>query len=110
MSTNKLVPISAALGFAKVPAEIVLSNSTNIYGKMNGNTNFGAPQTLPLPFDLATLKTANDALQAAISAALGGDRHATAQRNREREAVVKLLVQLGKYVEANCKDDMTVFL
>src|SRR5207249_11181526 len=78
--------------------------------KMTDNPQFGAPQTLPLPFDLAILKTANDALSAAISAALGGDRQATAQRNREKEVVVRLLVQLGHYVEANCKDDMTIFL
>src|SRR5437868_2564018 len=110
MSSKKQVPVKALLSFRSMPAEMVLSYSTAIYGKMNGNANFGAPQTLPLPFDLATVKTANEALSVAITAAVGGGRQATAQRNREKDVVVKLLVQLGKYVEANCKDDMTTFL
>src|SRR5262249_39494619 len=50
------------------------------------------------------------ALSAANSAALDGGRKATAQRNHQKEVVVKLLEQLAKYVEATCKDDMTIFL
>src|SRR5471032_1486659 len=107
---TKQVPIKAVLNLRKMSPEVVFSTSASIYGKMNGNTNFGAPQTLPFPFDLATLKTDNDALSAAITAAVGGGRQAVAQKNREKEVVVKLLIQLGKYVEMNCKDDMTIFL
>jgi len=110
MSSKKQVSIKVLLNFRKMTAETLLSTSTAIYGKMNGNSNFGAPQTLPLPFDLAVLKTANETLSAAATAAVSGGRQATAQRNREKEVVVKFLVQLGKYVEANCNDDMTVFL
>jgi hypothetical protein len=43
-------------------------------------------------------------------AAADGDKKAIAQRNKAKEAVVKLLVQLAHYVETNCKDDMTIFL
>src|SRR2546427_9626092 len=35
---------------------------------------------------------------------------ARSQRNHQKEVVVKLLMQLAHYVEANCKDDMTIFL
>src|SRR5215469_16448571 len=101
MSSKKQVSIKVLLNFRKMTAETLLSTSTAIYGKMNGNSNFGAPQTLPLPFDLAVLKTANETLSAAATAAVSGGRQATAQRNREKEVVVKFLVQLGKYVEAN---------
>jgi hypothetical protein len=110
MSTKKKVPIKPLLNFGKMKPEDVLSNSTSIYGKMNNNSNFGPPQAPPLPIDLATLKTANDTLAAAITAAVGGGKQAIAQRNHQKDVVVKLLKQLGHYVEANCKDDMTIFL
>lgn len=77
---------------------------------MNNNSNFAPPQAPPLPFELATLKTANDALAAAITAAVGGGKQVVAQRNHQKTVVVNFLKQLGHYVEANCKDDMTIFL
>jgi hypothetical protein len=73
----------------------------------NGNANIPAP---PAPFDLPTLLAANQALTAANAAALDGGKKAIAQRQHQKEVVVKLLDQLAKYVEANCKDDMTIFV
>jgi ApbE superfamily uncharacterized protein (UPF0280 family) len=107
---KKQVPIKPLMSFTRLKPEDVLSISTSIYGKMNNNPNFGPPQAATLPFDLATLKTANDALAAAITAAVGGGKQAIAQRNHQKTVVVNLLKQLGHYVEANCKDDMTIFL
>ena len=106
---KKQVPIKPLLNFGKMKAEDVSSNSTSIYGKMNNNSNFVPPQAPPLPFDLAILKTANDALAAAITAAVGGGKQLVAQRNHQKTVVVNFLKQLGHYVEANCKDDMTSF-
>src|SRR5579862_3603706 len=110
MSTKKQVPIKAVLNFRKMLADSVLSTSNAIYTAMYNNPNYTAPAAPDLPFDLATLKTANDALAAANSAALDGGKKAVAQQKHQKEVVIKLLVQLGHYVEANCKDDMTIFL
>src|SRR5207249_11536020 len=46
----------------------------------------------------------------ANSAALDGSKKAVAERNHCKEVVVKILDQLAKYVQANCKEDMTIFL
>ena len=91
----------------KMNPETVFSTANAIYSGLNGNANIPAP---PAPFDLSALLAANEALSAAISAALDGGRKAVAQRNHQTEVVVRLLDQLAKYVQANCKDDMTIFL
>ena len=99
--------IKAATGFRKMNPEVVFSTANAIYGGLNGNVNIAAP---PVPFDLPTLLAANQVLGAANAAALDGGRKAVAQRNHDKEVVVKLLDQLAKYVQSNCKDDMTIFL
>jgi hypothetical protein len=107
MSTKKHPTIKAVTGFRQMLPEAVFSTSTAIYTAMNGNVNIAAP---PSPFDLPTLLAANQALSAANAAALDGGKKAIAQRNHQKEVVVKILGQLAKYVEANCKEDMTIFL
>jgi len=99
--------IKSATGFRKMTPDAVFSTANAIYTGLNGNTNIAAP---PVPFDLPTLLAANNTLGAANSAALDGGRKAVAQRNHDKEVVVKLLDQLAKYVQSNCKDDMTIFL
>jgi Fibronectin type III domain len=59
---------------------------------------------------MATLKSATDVLSAKIAAAAEGGKTAVAERNHQKEVVVKLLEQLAHYAEANCKEDMTIFL
>ena len=110
MATKKQQPIKALLNFRRLTGEVVYSSSTNIYTEFFGNPNFTSPQAPAPPVDAATLKAANDTLAAANAAAADGGKKAIAQKNKAKEAVVKLLVQLGHYVEANCKDDMTIFL
>lgn len=63
-----------------------------------------------LSVDQATLKTANDSLAASIAAAVDAGRLAMAEKQRCMEVVVKLLEQLAAYVQANCKNDMTILL
>src|SRR5690242_15573217 len=87
--------------------EAVFSTSQAIYTGLNGNANIPAP---PAPFDLPALLAANQALSAANAAALDGGRKAASVRSHCKEAVVKILDQLAKYVQANCQDDMTIFL
>ena len=66
--------------------------------------------TLNLPFDIAVFKTAIDGYAAAVNEALDGSKKAIAERNRQREVVIKMLRQLAHHVEAASKDDLTVFL
>src|SRR5438105_4027125 len=110
MTTQKQKPIKALKGFRRLSPEVVLSTSTNVYAGIFNNPNFTAPQAPAPPVDSATLKSANDALAAASAAALDGGKKALAQKAHAKEAVVKLLEQLAVYVQANCKDDMTIFL
>src|SRR5215831_5983721 len=106
MSTQNAT-IKAATGFRKMKPDVVFSTSQAIYNALNGNANIPTP---PAPFDLPTLLAANQALSAANSAALDGGRKALALKNHCKEVVVKILNQLAVYVQANCKDDMTIFL
>ena len=99
--------IKAATGFRKMRPEVVFNTSQAIYNALNGNANIPAP---PAPFDLPTLLAANQALSAANSEALDGGKKAVAQRNHCKEVVVKILDPLAKYVQAICKEDMTIFL
>jgi hypothetical protein len=110
MSTNKQQPIKAVLNFRKLTPEVVLSTSTHIFTEIYNNSNYTPPQAPAAPVDPATLKSANDALAAAIAAAVDGGKKAIAHKNAQKEVVVKLLTQLGHYAEANCKEDMTIFL
>jgi hypothetical protein len=110
MTTTKAKPIKAVKGFRGMTAEVVLSTSTNVFTGIFNNSNFTAPQAPAPPVDSATLKSANDVLAAGNAAALDGGKKALAQKAHAKETVVKLLEQLAMYVQANCKDDMTIFL
>ena len=101
--------IKAVLNFRRMAAEVLLPTSKDICAKIN-NPNFAPPHAPPPSVDLSTLQTANDALAAAITASLNGGKIERAQKNQAKEVVVKLLVQLAHYVEANCHGDMTIFL
>ena len=101
-------PIKAITNFRTMTPDAVVTAAANIEDKVYNNPNFaGAPAQ---PVDQATLKTAKDALVAANAAAVDGGRNAVQQQKRQKEVVVRILVQLAHWVEANCKDDMTIFL
>ena len=102
--------IKAVLNFRRMTAEVLLPTSTDICAKMTNNPKFALPHSPAPPVDGATLQTANDVLAARISSALDGSKIARAQKNQAKEAVIKLLVPLAHYVEANCHGDMTIFL
>src|SRR5262249_48129739 len=99
--------IKAATGFRSMKPEIVFNTSQAIYNALFSNADIPAP---PAPFDLPTLLAANQALSFANSEALDGGKKALAVRNHCKEVVVKILDQLARYVQANCKDNMTIFL
>ena len=107
-STPKQHPIKALTNFRRMSAEDVATTSDTIQSKFNNNPSVtgGAP----LPVDLPTVKAATDLLRTKIAAAADGGKTAVAEKNHQKEVVVKLLIQLAHYAEANCKDDMTTFL
>jgi len=98
--------IQASLAFTKMAAAELLSFLNAVYARIKDNPAF----TLSLPFDIAVLKTAIDGYAAAVNEALDGSKKAIAERNRQREVVIKMLRQLAHHVEAASKDDLTVFL
>jgi hypothetical protein len=59
---------------------------------------------------LATFKTQIDLLSDQAAAALDGGKKAIAERNHQAKVVIRMLRQLGHYVEANCNDNLQTFL
>jgi hypothetical protein len=107
-NSTKQHPIKAITNFRTMTADVVVTTAANIENAAYNNPAFaGAP---PQPVDQPTLKAATDALVAANAAAVDGGKRAVEQQKHQKEIVVKLLVQLAHWAEANCKDDMTTFL
>src|SRR6202521_5572450 len=108
MSNTKQKPIKAVTNYRRMAAEVVVSTSQAIQAHFTNNPNLtGAP---PLPVDIAAVKAATDLLAAKITAAAEGGKTAVAEKNHQKEVVAQLLIQLAHYAEANCKNDMTIFL
>jgi len=101
-----LQAIQASLAFTQLAVAELLSFLNAVYARMKDNPAF----TVNLPFDMATFKAAIDSFASAVDAALDGSKTAIAQRNRQREVVIKMLRQLAHYVEAASKDDMSLLL
>jgi hypothetical protein len=72
---------------------------------MNGNDKFRDPTV-----KLSDLKAALDDFDHFITQALDGGKKAFAQKKRCRAILVKILQQLGHYVESVAEDNMDVFL
>ena len=106
MTITMTKPIKALLGFKKSSAGDVLARGNavlvGVYADKDDYTN--------PPIDVAAFKSQLDGLSNGISAALDGGKQAIAQREHQKEVVIKSLRQLGQYVEVACKDDMTIFL
>ncbi|HYR85905.1 MAG TPA: fibronectin type III domain-containing protein [Terriglobia bacterium] len=100
--TTKIKPLD---GFSNVSDPDVVKNGTAVQTSMTGNSNFPNP-----PVDLVALKTAIDTFSALMAQALDGSKKVIAEKNKQREAVIKMLRLLGRYVEVTCKDDMAIFL
>ncbi|HEY2380419.1 MAG TPA: fibronectin type III domain-containing protein [Terriglobia bacterium] len=103
---TQTTPIKATLGFKKNSAKDVLARVNAVLGGIFTDTDdYPNP-----PIDQATLKSQADALSAGISAALDGGKKAIAEREHQKAVVIKSLRQIGQYAEANCKDEITIFL
>jgi hypothetical protein len=82
----------------------VLQRGTLVVTGLTGNTNFTT-----LPVDLATLKAGLDSYSVLIAEAADGSKKMIAQKNKQREAVIKMLRLLGRYIEVSSDGDMAKF-
>jgi hypothetical protein len=102
MSKPKLIkPLE---NFSNVADANVLKRVTAIQTDMTGNVNFPNP-----PVDMAAFKTAVETFSNLITEALVGSKKVIAQKNKQREAVIKMVRLLGRYVEVTSNGDMAIF-
>ena len=109
MTDKQQRPIKAVINYrTHAPAQVV-TDATNIGAALFANLDKfkDAP---PPPVDQATLKKETDTLISVNAAAENGGKKELAQQKHQKEVMVKLIIQLAHWVEANCKDDMTIFL
>ena len=97
----KLLKVS--LNFLDLTAADILSRAMAVYAGMNNNPAYPTP-----PVDMPTFKAAIDGLQSAITEAADGGKKAKTQLAHQKQAVIKILRQLGHYVEAACQENVTV--
>lgn len=109
-TTPKPKVIKAKLSLGHQTAQVVLNASLNVYNNLFSSSFFAAAAGVPAPpVDQATLKAANDALQAAIAASAGGGKQAITAKNHAKDAVLTILDQLATYVSVNSKGDINAF-
>ena len=82
---------------------VVASEAVAVLDGLAGNPNCPNP-----PFDLAGFKAEVATFASAIAATIDGGTKATAEKNKQRAVVVKMMRQLGHWVEANCKNDLAI--
>src|SRR5256885_1412889 len=91
-------------GFSNGSDADVVSRCPNIQTSMPGNPHSPNP-----PADLGALKTAIDTFSALIAQALDGSKKVIAEKNKQREVVIKMVRLLGRYVEVTSNADMAIF-
>ena len=96
--------IKAVLGFTKVTDDAFVTFVNTVHDGMNGNPAYPAP-----PVDMATFETAIDSLTSLVAAAADGGKKAITLKDKQRAATIKIVLQLGHYVEIACNDDMATF-
>jgi hypothetical protein len=103
MST-KIKKIKALLGFHRTSDADLLKALNAVHDGIDGNSVYSAP-----PVDMVTFKKEIDSFTVLITDAEDGGKKAISAKNRQREVMVKLVTQLGHYVEAACDDDLAKF-
>ena len=103
-TTKKVTPIKVSLAFVQAAPADLYTFGSSVYAGMLNNPAYTTP-----PVDMPTLKSTLDGYDTLNVAALDGGKKVIAQRHHQGEALIKILRQLAHYVEANCKDDMTIF-
>jgi hypothetical protein len=101
---KKVVKIKPLEGYTAMSDDAIVHVGMAVQTGLTGNSNF---QNLPV--DLAVLKTNIDSLTALIAESMDGSKKVIAQKNKQREAVIKMLRVLGRYIEVHADNDMALF-
>jgi hypothetical protein len=96
--------LKALFDFLRLPSDAFASRLVQIHDKMAGNPAF--PNS---PVDLAAFLTAITTFQASVVVSLDGSKQAIAVMKKQREGLVKMVEQLGHYVEAASNNDPVTF-
>ena len=88
------------VGFGPLSDKDVATQGVAVVDGLTNNPKFPNP-----PINPADLKTQIDTYASLIAASADGSKKAIAERKKQRAVVVKMLRQLGHWVEANCNDD-----
>jgi hypothetical protein len=103
MST-KVMKIRPLEGYSVMADAAIVARGSAVQTGLTDNSNFQN-----LPADLAVLKTDIESFSALIAEALDGSKKVITQKNKQREAVIKTLRVLGRFVEVHCNGDMAIF-
>jgi DNA-binding protein YbaB len=91
-------------GYTNMTDADVVARAMAVLTGMTGNSNFQS-----LPVDLTAFKTDIDSLSTLISEALDGSKKVVAQKNKQRQVVIKSLKLLARFVEVHSNDDQAIF-
>src|SRR2546425_7925484 len=100
---TKKPPLHIALGYSGISDSEVAAEALAAHDGIKAH-----PELFPNPPDLNAFLATIQAFEGSIAAAKDGGKKAISQKKKDRAATIKALRQLGHYVEANCKDDVTI--
>ena len=92
--------IHVNVGYGALSDKDVATQGVAVVDGMTNN-----PKLVNPPVNPADLKTQIETYASLIAAAADGSKKAITARKKQRAVVVKMLRQLGHWVEANCNDD-----
>jgi hypothetical protein len=95
--------IHVNVGYGALSDKDVATQGVAVVDGMTNNPKFANP-----PINPADLKTQVETYASLIAAAADGSKKAITERKKQRAVVVKMLRQLGHWVEANCSDDPAI--
>src|SRR5438105_1143526 len=95
--------IRVKLGYNGLTDKDVATQGVAVVDGMTNSLQLANP-----PINPADLKTQVEAFASLIAAAADGSKKAITERKKQRAVVVKMLRQLGHWVEAHCDDDPAI--
>src|SRR5437763_3982358 len=101
MSNPSMRKVKIALDFSHLRDVNLLTTCYAVDTGVFGNVKFANPV-----IDAIIFRTQVSAFSTALTAALDGGRTAAAEKNKQRELTVKMLVKLARYVEAVSENDV----
>src|ERR1700674_4963645 len=95
--------IHVNVGYGALSDKDVATQGVAVVDGMTNN-----PKLVNPPVNPADLKTQVETYASLIAAAADGSKKAITERKKQRAVVLKMLRQLGHWVEANCNDDPAI--